>query len=209
MSIQQRKIGVQEAVALLGLGASTVRKLAAEGALSGEKDSAGRWRFSCYEVERFRSANAQAANQPEWLPISERLRGAGSERKGIGFLSSASVERPEAQRLSSVPAESIPHKNSGAYNWASIIPSAVCVVACLVFLVLRQFDFYSSKGFGWWLALFCAVIGEMFVLYLSYVSESFSFKKFTSWLLIVLVGYLGFVLCFNVDVFIWISWTTN
>ena len=198
MSIQQRKIGVQEAGTILGLGASTVRKLAAEGALDGVKDSAGRWRFSCSELERFRSASAHTANQPEWLPVSERLRDANGERKRIGFLSSVAIGRSEGQRLSSVPAETEPLEGGRVYDWGSVIPSALCVIVCLVFLVLRQFDFYSSKGFEWGPALFCAVIGELFVLYLSYVSGFFSFKKATSWLLVGLVGYLGFILCFNV-----------
>ncbi len=198
MSIQQRKIGVQEAGKLLGLGASTVRRLAAEGVLVGLKDSAGRWRFSCSALEQFQLASAKAANHPEWQPISERLKSPDDERRGIGFLSSAVSGCAEARRLSAVTAENEPHESSISYNWLSIIPSALCVVVCLVFLVLRQFDFYSSKGFEWGLALFCAVIGELFVLYLSYVSESFSFKKLTSWLLMGLIGYLGFILCFNV-----------
>lgn len=196
MSLSKR-MTVQQAAKFLNVGASTVRRFAGEGRLAGSKDPVGRWQFFLADLEAFKAACS--ANHMESLGLNEQDQAAApARRREIGFASSLGYGRTESGGMVAVGRGSEPDQSGWACDWGVVAPSALCMVVCLAFLVLRQFDFYFSKGFSWWLALFCAVIGELFILYLSYVSESFSFKKFTSWLLIGLVGYLGFILCFNV-----------
>jgi hypothetical protein len=179
---------VRQAASFLQIAASTVRRFAGEGRLAGAKDQDGRWCFRVADLELFRADCA--ANHLEKLPIGDRI----TDQRSIGFV----VSRGAAATRLMVSDKPVRHHVSVSSRWARLIPSGVCVLTCLIFLILRQFDFYNSKGFSWGLSLFCAVLGELFVLYLSYVSGSFSFKKLESWLLMGVVWYLGFVLCYNV-----------
>jgi hypothetical protein len=165
---------VQQAAKFLKIGASTVRRFAGEGRLVGEKNHDGRWCFRVADLELFKSACI--ANHSEKLPIGDRI----TEPRSIGF----AVSRGATSTRIIGSDERRPRHVSVYSGWARLIPSGVCIIVCLVFLVLRQFDFYSTKGFGLGLSLFCAILGELFVLYLGYISVAFSFKRWASWLLL-------------------------